>query len=607
VLAQLAGGRWPHYRGSFTVPTASELFALARQYHQAGNLSQAEQYYRKVLETDPPQEHPGTLNWLGIVLAQQGQVSEAAASFQQLLRSQPTNADAHCNLANALQSLNRMEEAIAHWREALRIRPDFPEVHSNLANALQSRGKFDEAVAHGLHAVRLRPHSPEAHNHLGMALSGQGKREEAIAHYREALRVRPDFAPAHSNLANALRSLGKLTDAVTHYREAVRLQPNDPALQSNLGDSLFEVGRLEEAASHWGQALRLRPNLAKVWNNLGNLFFLQGNLDEALAHYTQAMSLKQPFPEAHWNRSLLWLLLGNFEQGWPEYEWRWTQPTFVRRHAQVPLWDGSDLGGRTILLHAEQGLGDTIQFIRYALLVKHRSGTVLVECHPALVRLLANVPGIDRLLAKGSPLPPFDVQAPLLSLPGIFKTTEHTVPTAVPYLHADPELVQRWRQKLQPLQGLKVGIAWQGDPTYRNDRHRSIALALFSSLARVEGVNLISLQKGPGTEQLQALAGQFKVLVLGNRLDEDAGPFMDTAAIMKNLDLVVSSDTAVAHLAGALGVPVWVALPRVPDWRWLLEREDNPWYPTMRLFRQTRAQHWEDVFERIAEAIKERR
>jgi hypothetical protein len=328
------------------------------------------------------------------------------------------------------------------------------------------------------------------------------------------------------------------------------------------------------------------------------------------------LKLDPEFLSARWNRTLLSLLQGNFEQAWPEYERRWELPGTPRRDFAEPLWDGSPLAGRTILLYAEQGLGDTVQFIRYVPLVKQCGGKVVVECQPHLLRLLSNMPEIDRLIAHGSPLPAYDVRAPLLSLPGIFRTTLANVPATVPYLVADPALVEWWRQGLAksdvlPLPSVigpcfKVGIAWQGSVTYRYDRQRSIPLAYFSKLAEVPGIQLISLQKGPGTEQLAALGEGQRIVNLSRQLDEKSGAFMDTAAVMKNLDLVITSDTVVAHLAGALGVPVWVALALTPDWRWLLERDDSPWYPTMKLFRQTRFGDWAAVFERMAAELRTR-
>ena len=301
------------------------------------------------------------------------------------------------------------------------------------------------------------------------------------------------------------------------------------------------------------------------------------------------------------------MLAGDFEGGWQDYEQRWVPPNKPPPYVQVPRWDGSVLDGKTILVFAEQGLGDTIQFARFLPQVQERGGTVLFECQSALERLLAGVRGVHRLIPRGSALPPFDVQVPLLSLPGIFHATPASLAAAVPYLRADPGLVERWRRELAPLEGFKVGIVWQGSPHHPADRWRSFPLASFETLLRLDGVRLVSLQKGPGAEQLQAQVGQASnlssILDLHGRLDAE-GAFLDTAAIMMNLDLVITVDSAVAHLAGALAVPVWVPLPFAPDWRWLLERADSPWYPTMRLFRQSRFGDWDEVFARIHDELR---
>ena len=339
----------------------------------------------------------------------------------------------------------------------------------------------------------------------------------------------------------------------------------------------------------------------------------QGKIEAAMARFEETLHLDPNYASARWNRAAVWLLQGDFERGWAEYEWRWTQPDFGHRRFVQPAWDGSPLAGKTILLYAEQGIGDTLQFVRYVPLVQERGGRVILQCPLQLMKLLATLPGIERLVVKDDPLSAFDVHAALLSLPAIFHTSLDNVPASVPYLQANADLIEHWRKELAksdvdyrtfasgPV--FKIGITWQGNPAFKDDRYRSIPLARFERLASVPGVQLISLQKGPGIEQLQELGERFPILDLGNRLDEDSGPFMDTAAVLKNIDLVISSDTALPHLAGALGVPVWVALPLVPDWRWLLEREDCPWYPTMRLFRQTKLGCWQNVFERIAETL----
>lgn len=299
------------------------------------------------------------------------------------------------------------------------------------------------------------------------------------------------------------------------------------------------------------------------------------------------------------------LLRGDFPRGWPEYEWRLSAARYKRRFFARPCWDGSPLTGRTILIHAEQGLGDTLQFVRYARQLKALGGHVILECWRALAGILSRTPGIDQFIEHDAPPPPFDVHAPLLSLPGILGATVETIPFESPYVSPDETLVQHWGSELGRIADFKIGICWQGDANYYGDCLRSIPLAQFAPLASIKGVRLISLQKGPGTKQLAESGKNIAVLDLGERLDEHSGQFEDTAAVMRHLDLVVTSDTAVAHLAGALCVPVWLALEECPDWRWLLDREDCPWYPSMRLFRQKRFGDWGEVFARIARAISE--
>jgi hypothetical protein len=347
----------------------------------------------------------------------------------------------------------------------------------------------------------------------------------------------------------------------------------------------------------------LNPDFAEAHSNLGLLMQSKGKRDHAMACYRHALEIKPDYPEARNNHSLLLLLMGCFREGWPEYEWRWKCKGQEERVFPQPRWTGSSLAGRTLLVHSEQGLGDTLQFIRYAELLRHQGGTVMIEVQPSLLPLLTQS-GFQGLVGKGTPLGDFDVHVPLLSLPGIFETSLETIPGGVPYLSADPQGVEHWQHVLRDTAGFRVGVAWQGNPNYKGDRLRSIPLSHFRVLAQ-DGVELISLQKGFGSEQMAEIAGKFKVRDLGGSVDTEHGAFMDTAAIMKNLDLVVTSDTAVAHLAGALGVPVWVALPFSPDWRWMLDRTDSPWYPTMRLFRQSRSDDWETVFHTMAQALSE--
>jgi tetratricopeptide (TPR) repeat protein len=579
--------------------TAAELFELAVRYHQGGDLGQAENLYRQVLAADP--SHAAALSNLGVALQVGGREAEAIACLRRAVELNPHQADAHNNLGNALKDHGNPAEAVACFRQALLLDPRHAYAHNNLGNALKDLGRLVEAADCYRHALYYLPNYGNAYYNLANVLKDQGQPAGALDCYQQALRLNPRHAEAHNNLGILLKDQGRVAEAIACYRQALSLAPHYADAHNNLGIALRDHGELADAVACFQEALRLRPSDAELHNNLGIALMRLGHFDQAHTRYEEALRLKPAHGMALWNRSLLRLLQGDFVGGWPDYERRWTQTDMVLRSFDRPRWDGSSLEGKTILIHAEQGLGDTIHFLRYLPLVKRRGGRVLFECQPVLLRLLANIDGADQLLPAGTALPSFDVEAPLLSLPGIFATTLATIPAHVPYLRAESALVERWREELEALKGLKVGIAWQGNPNNQGDLYRSCPLKYFEMLANVEGVRLISLQKGPGSEQVPS-SGAFPVLDLSDRLDREAS-FIDTAAVIMNLDLVIAVDSAVAHLAGALGVPVWLLLPFVPDWRWLLERSDSPWYPTMRLFRQAQLGNWQEVFRSAAAAL----
>lgn len=549
--------------------TIPEKLATAVKCHQSGNLHAAERLYCEILQSQP--FHADALHLLGILAHQVG----------------------------------RNEVAVDYIGRALQLRPDFAEAHFNLGVVLKAQGKLDHAVASLRQAVWFRPDYADAQNNLGIALKEQGKVDEARACYERALQLEPNLPETHNNLGNLLLLQERFEEAAQSYHKAIRLRPNFIEAQSNLGNALQKLGKPEEAIDIYTQLIRAKPELADARRNLAATLVDIGRLQEALVVFDEAIRLNAADADIRSNKSIVDLLLGNFEQGWRDYEWRLRRSDISKRAFRQPRWDGSPLAGRTILLWAEQGLGDTLHFIRYAALVKELGGRVLVECQKPLLRILEGCDGVDQLLAAGEPLPDFDVHAALLSLPATFNANLGNIPAKVPYLRADPRLVEHWRQELSPISGFKVGIVWQGNPKHLTDRRRSMPLAHFASLAWVPGVRLISLQKGHGTEQIRDVADRFAVVDLGSRLDEGNGAFMDTAAVMKNLDLVISTDTATAHLAGALNVPVWVTLPDVPDWRWLMERSDSPWYPSMRLFRQPRRGDWATVFQCMTKALTE--
>ena len=580
----------------------STSIATAIRHQQSGNLEAAESAYRGILVNQP--RNADALHLLGMIAYKRGQYDSAVELIRGAMASNPDAAAFYGNLGIVLKAQGNLGEAMNAYRKAVELNPAYAEAHCNLGNAFKQRGEMPKAISAYRRALELKPKFADAHNHLGSALRRQGKLVEAAAACRQALSLRPEYAEAHLNLGNVLRDQGHLDEATRSLHRAEQLTPNDANVHSNLGNCLQEQGFLDQAVAAYQRAIDLNPNHAKAHNNLGSALRSQGKLEAASASYRRALEIEPNLPDAHWNLALLLLSQAEFERGWEEYEWRWKTGKLPAKDFHQPLWDGGRLDGRTILVHAEQGMGDTLQFVRYLWQVKESGGTVVFECQRPLLRLLRKIAGVDMLIALGDELPAFDVHAPLLSLPRIFKTSLSTIPAKVPYLHAEPALVQVWKEHLDEFRGMKIGICWQGSPTWNRDQHRSIPLRHFARLARIPGVSLLSLQKGHGLEQLDCLNDDVTVTNFDSRLDEQTGPFVDTAAVMANLDLVVTCDTAIAHLAGGLGVPVWLAEEFVAEWRWLQDRADTPWYPTMRIFRQHQPGDWGDVFARIESALR---
>jgi tetratricopeptide (TPR) repeat protein len=443
------------------------------------------------------------------------------------------------------------------------------------------------------------PSCAEAWYLLGAVNQQRGRVAESVSLYLKALSRDPCRVEVLSNLGLALLSLRRAGEAEPHLRKAIRLRPDFAHAHNNLGSALEDKGDLEGAAACFRRALELMPDSVDAHNNLGNALRAQCDLEGAVHSYDRALRLKPDHAQVHLFRAMARLQMGDFERGWEEYEWRFKCKDFLLQPFRQPMWDGGPLYGRTLLLYADQGLGDTLQFIRYAPLVQRSCGQVFVTCQRSLARIVATCRGISKVIPEGAVLPEFDAFVPVMSLAHHLKTTLATIPAKVPYLVADGALVEFWREKLCVDGKVQIGVAWQGNPDNPRDHQRSFRLRQLEPLASLHGVRLYSLQKGRGSEQLADVEGRFGVTPLGGRLRD----FMDTAAVMQNLDLVISPDTSLAHLAGALGVQVWVALPFAADWRWLTKREDSPWYPTMRLFRQQRWGDWDDVFVRMADQL----
>lgn len=472
------------------------------------------------------------------------------------------------------------------------------------AVALQNRGAFTEALAIWELLVRHAPPFAEVFQNHAVVLTALGRDAEALVSYDHASTLKPSDVALHFAKALSQQRIGLLEAAISSYDRVLQLEPTNAAAHYGKGTALQRLDRLEEALGSYDQAIHLDPKHAMAHNNRGTVLLRLGMPEEALRSYDLFEKLAPGIPEGQLNKASCNLLMGQFETGWPQYEARKTFITpAVNLIAGRSIWSGDiPLDGKTLLLHAEQGLGDTIQFCRYAALAVERGATVILSAPGKIKRLLESFARRIDVVDNGRAPPPCDFQSMLLSMPLAFRTTEKTIPSFVPYLRGEPDRVRVWRDRIGQ-QGFRVGIAWQGDPQSAMDLGRSFPLSLFKRISQIEGVRLISLQKFDGAEQLLDLPPGLSVENLSDELDPGPDAFLDSAAIIENLDLVISSDSAIAHLAGALGRPVWVALQHVSDWRWMLERSDSPWYPTMRLFRQPHKGDWHSVFEDIAAAL----
>ena len=575
----------------------------ALRHHQAGRLAEAEHLYQKILTIYP--DHISGLHNLGLIALERGQHEVAITLIAKAIAVNDRIPECHNSLGNALCAIDRWDDAVAHYNKALILNPEHAEAYSNLGNALKSQGKLDEGIARFRRAIILKPDLSEAHNNLGNALRDQGKLDEALAHYQRASIVNPSFTDTHNNFGTLLLDRGDPERAVTEFKRVLALNPDHVEANNNLGNALKKQGKWDEALPYYQRALTLKPDYAEAHNNLGNTLKELRKIDEAIRRYERALAVKPGFAEAHFNFGLALLLNGQLEKGWSEYEWRWrsVNKNYKSVNFTQPRWRGEPLSShKVLLLHAEQGLGDTIQYCRYVSLAAARA-RVILEVPRSLMRLLSSVSGVEDMLAIGDALPSFDFHCPLLSLPKAFKTTLDNIPAAVPYLRAKSARVSHWRGILGD-SGFRIGIVWQVNPKSETELRRSIPRSCFAQLAKFANVRLISLQKTRGLNQFSELTKGVEIEDLGPDFDSGPDAFLDTAAVMENLDLVITVDTAAAHLAGALGRPTWILLRHVPHWTWMLDRDGSPWYPTVRLFRQQRKDDWRDVFSKVENELR---
>ena len=601
--------------------------------HQRGQPAEALGLIARALATNS--RSAAALSNHGIVLTALDRLEEAVVSYDKAVAINPDYAEAFNNRGNALGVLRRLNEAIASYDRALALRPHYLEAQSNRASCLRLLGQNEEALAAYNKAVVLAPDNAELLNYRGStlrdlqrpaeaiasfdraialkpdyveALIGRGnamqelqRNAEALADFDRAIAIKPDFAEAYSNRGNVLRDLNRREKALASFAQAIALKPGYDGAYNNRGNVLLDLNRHADALADYDRAIELAPDNTDALVNRSNALTNLGRFAEALESCERAIALKLDLAEAHWNKALTSLLLGDFERGWPAYEWRWRRNAESgHRDFSQPLWLGEQpLRGKTILLHAEQGFGDAIQFVRYVPLVAAEGARVILEVPNGLKPMLTGFNGVSTLVGRNESLPAFDVHCPLLSLPLAFKTTLAGIPASIPYLHAPPERVAAWRERLPPEGGLRVGVAWSGKPTHKNDHNRTIALSRLAPLLAQEGCEFICLQNEFRDADRPLLARLPQLRCPGEAFVD----FADTASVMASLDLVITVDTAIAHLAGALGKPVWILLSHVLDWRWLVGREDSPWYPTARLFRQPMNGDWEGVIGRVQPAL----
>jgi tetratricopeptide (TPR) repeat protein len=527
---------------------------------------------------------------------------DAVHSCDGAIAAMPEYAEAHYNRALALKALGRVAEALQSCQRAIDVRPDYAEAHFCRGGLLHELGQPAAALASYDRAIALRPGYAEAHSNRGLALQQLGQMDAALASFDRAISLQPEFAQGHYNLGVLLQALKRMEAAMACYDRTIALKADHAPAYANRGSVRQALGQIDAALSDYDRALALEPGLVEARTNRGTAQQEMLHMDEAMACFDMAVSSSPEYALGHWNRSLACLLLGDFAEGWQEYEWRWNAASlaFPRRDFAQPLWLGREsIAGKTILLHAEQGLGDTIQLCRYVPMVAQLGASVILEVQAPLIGLLAGSLGIASLVARGSRLPPFDCHCPVFSLPLALQTRLATIPSYAAYLRVDPAKTAQWRSALGSKVQPRIGLVWSGSASHVNDRNRSLALSeLVEHLPR--GFEYVSLQREVRESDQSAMKSRPDIRHFGDRLAD----FTDTAALCELMDLVISVDTSVAHLGGALGKPVWILLPFSPDWRWLLKRDDSPWYPSAKLYRQHRMRDWSNVIRQVGVDLK---
>jgi tetratricopeptide (TPR) repeat protein len=576
-----------------TQPAPSAAFARAQGLHQAGRLTEAQGLYEQVLQAEP--RHADALHLLGYLWFQKGDAARAVGLIGRAVELRPTDPGFRYNRGLILQQARRLEEAAADFRQVVALQPSDLGAWANLGEILLGLGRPGEALQAYDRAVGLKPDSAELRSNRGVALRTLGRLDEALADQDRALAIAPAYAEGWSNRGNVLKDLGRLDEALQSFDRALAISPHLPSVLVNRANVLRELGRLAEALAGYDRALALAPGYAAAHHHRGVLLMDLQRVPEAVAAFDRALALNPGDTEAAAAKAMALLLAGDFDRGLPLYERRARLAPDAARTA--PPWLGeTPIAGKTVLVWAEQGLGDTVQFCRYVPLLAERGARVVLQAQSPLLPLLASLPGAPTVIAQDEPPPAFDLHIPLLSLPLALGTRLDTIPAPAAYLAADPARISAWSQRLGPRERPRIGLVWSGRAEHRNDRHRSLPLARLLA-ALPEGLDYVSLQQEVRPADQATLAAHREVRHFGPELKD----FADTAALVTLMDAVVSVDTSLAHLAGALGKDMRLLLSRVgQDWRWLTGRSDTPWYPTMRLYRQGEDGGWAAPLDAVA-------
>ena len=566
-------------------------------------LPEAEKLYAQVLAVRP--DYFDALHMLGLIKMEQGDPAGALRLMAAALKARPQSPEVLLNFSLVLNSLGRLEEALIALDSLIAINKRSLEAHNNKGAVLERLGRDEEAIESFDRVLAIKSSHIDALYNRASVLRKIGRLDEAIKGFNRVIALKPDHAKAHNNRGAALEASGRRADAIASYDRALAIDPNFVEALNNRANALLKDSRLEEAVTWYERASAIDPFHVELLTNLGTALSALGRYREALALTRRAAGVNPGFVNAQWNLALLELRLGDLAAGWQQYEWRWQRAENANRlvRCEQPLWLGeTPIAGKTVYLHHEQGSGDTIQFARYAPLLVSQGARVILEVPPLLKTLIGCLRGPNlEVIASGEKVPEFDVHAPLMSMPLAFRTELASIPAQIPYLSVAERQIACWREQLPQGKGLRVGFVWSGNATHRDDHNRSIALAKLLPLLDLPGLQFISLQKDLRESDAEVLKHNPRLIDFGGQFDG----FDDTAAAVAAMDLVISVDTSVAHLAGALGKPVWVLLPFCPDWRWLTEREDSPWYPTARLFRQPAIGDWESVIAKVGAALKQ--